>query len=345
MEQDNGNIERLLALEAKCAAQTRGENGFPPGSSSSSNDDDHNYNHHLVVWREKVVQWFYRVVDHVNEDRSTVYVATNILDLYFRISSNSNALVNEKTYELAAIVSLFLAWKLRSNSSTNVGGLRLETLITLSFHNRGEVHQICEAAVSMKKDIVEKLSLKQQHELIVIAPVDFVTLYIQQFLPTARRRQRQQSEILETAVHLVELAVFDSALSSLSGCKASQIALAAVLIALDLAEKDGRSHDGGYPFHSKVPISILLAASTHRIDWIRNRLQLLRYQQQQQQQEHLTSTLNAVEPAVACNNDENDDEDTMPHLIPAVTEEDEDDYADDTTTTTATAAAVNTCLR
>ena len=51
-------------------------------SRRPSSDNDSDDLGHLTVWRERVAQWVYTVVDHVDADRSTVYNVLLLLDAY-----------------------------------------------------------------------------------------------------------------------------------------------------------------------------------------------------------------------------------------------------------------------
>lgn len=68
-------------------------------SSSSSNINE--------VWREKICEWAYQVIDHFDFSREVVGVAIHYLDRYL-----ATRIVSKKIFQLAAMTSLFLAIKL-----------------------------------------------------------------------------------------------------------------------------------------------------------------------------------------------------------------------------------------
>ena len=95
---------------------------------------------HLTVWRERVAQWAYTVVDHVQADRAAVYNVLLLLDSYLdaiaatRSSSssiidadgNGEGMVGEidaPTYQLLAMSCLYLVLRLRGSGALTVGQL------------------------------------------------------------------------------------------------------------------------------------------------------------------------------------------------------------------------------
>lgn len=97
--------------------------GFVPpataslGSSTSTSSSTIN-----EVWREKICEWSYQVVDHFDFSREVVSVSINYLDRYLAKRS-----VNKKVFQLAAMTSLFLAIKLYEP-----GRLSMSSMIELS---------------------------------------------------------------------------------------------------------------------------------------------------------------------------------------------------------------------
>jgi protoheme ferro-lyase len=74
------------------------------------------------VWREKICEWSYQVIDHFDFSREVVSVATNYLDRYL-----STRTVNKKVFQLAAMTSLYIAIKLHEP-----GRLSMSSMIELS---------------------------------------------------------------------------------------------------------------------------------------------------------------------------------------------------------------------
>lgn len=61
------------------------------------------------LWREQICDWSYNIVDHFDLDRETVSVSFSYLD---RFVSRYHNQLNHKTYQLAAMTTLYMAIKL-----------------------------------------------------------------------------------------------------------------------------------------------------------------------------------------------------------------------------------------
>lgn len=173
--------------------------------------DDESWTRNLV-WREKVVQWCYDVADHLDEDRSVVYVAMNILDR-FCASTASTRPMDEKMYEVASLSSIFLAVRIAGS-----GELLLQELISMS---RGGITS--KDIVTTGTSIINALSWEHR----ILTPIDFVKAMIQ-LIPSLDESPRKQA-VLDSASYLIELAVCDVFLSHF---KPSCLAVAAMLSAL-----------------------------------------------------------------------------------------------------------------
>jgi lipoyl(octanoyl) transferase len=80
---------------------------FPSGMSASTASSCSGINE---VWREKICEWCYQVVDHFDYNRQVVAIALNYLDRYLALRP-----VNRKIFQLAAMTCLFLAIKLNES--------------------------------------------------------------------------------------------------------------------------------------------------------------------------------------------------------------------------------------
>jgi hypothetical protein len=163
-----------------------------------------------LVWREKVAHWCYDVVDHLNESRSLVYVAMNMLDRYCAVSTTDGSTMDEQTYERASMTALFLAVRIAGS-----GNLCLQELTSMS---RGEIQ--VRDIISMGTCMIKSLTWEHR----IVTPLDFVGVWLG-LISQDLRSQR----VLDSACYLVEIAVCDA---SLSKSKASDVALAAVLNSL-----------------------------------------------------------------------------------------------------------------
>jgi hypothetical protein len=74
------------------------------------------------VWREKICEWSYQVIDHFDFSREIASVSIHYLDRFLGTRQ-----VNKKVFQLAAMTSLFLAIKLYEP-----GRLSMSSMIELS---------------------------------------------------------------------------------------------------------------------------------------------------------------------------------------------------------------------
>jgi hypothetical protein len=97
---------------------------FKSSSTSSSTSSTSSSSSSLIneVWREKICEWSYQVIDHFDFSREVVGVAIHYLDRYL-----ATKVVNKKMFQLAAMTSLFLAIKLYEP-----GRLSMSSMIELS---------------------------------------------------------------------------------------------------------------------------------------------------------------------------------------------------------------------
>ena len=74
------------------------------------------------LWREKICEWSYQVIDHFDFSREVVSISMHYLDRYLATRP-----VDKKIFQLAAMTSLFLAIKLHEP-----GRLSMSSMIELS---------------------------------------------------------------------------------------------------------------------------------------------------------------------------------------------------------------------
>jgi hypothetical protein len=74
------------------------------------------------IWREKICEWSYQVIDHFDFSREVVSVSIHYLDRYLATRP-----VNKKIFQLAAMTTLYLAIKLYEP-----GTLSMASMIELS---------------------------------------------------------------------------------------------------------------------------------------------------------------------------------------------------------------------
>lgn len=164
----------------------------------------------LSVWRDRVAQWYYNVVDHLGVPRDVVYLAMNFLDRISAINS-ANRMMTKEEYELSSTTCIFLAMRVTSNRTD----LKVSDLLQLC-ESRLQVTEIQTAGTRL----LRCLSMKTP----MITPSTFVKAYIQ--LLQSMVSCEDASSLLETSLYLTELSVCDH---SLSRAPASELAFAAVL--------------------------------------------------------------------------------------------------------------------
>ena len=198
------NLRQLLALE---------EATYNSEASEEFNLNELECHHTHPVWREKVTQWCYDVVDYFQESRSVVYVTMNILDRFIA-KNHSSFDVSSKHFELASLSSLFLAMRISGS-----GNLCLSQLVGMS-RSVVSAKEIIELGTRM----VKSLSWNSR----LVTPLEFVRAMCDELPQNIDTITRQ--EILDSASYFVEISVCDITLSSK---RASTTAFASVLNALN----------------------------------------------------------------------------------------------------------------
>lgn len=97
------------------------------------------------AWRQRMCEWMYGVVDHCNFRRDIVGISAAYLDLC--LSKDTQVINSRRTYQLAAMTSLYLAMKVYDTSY-----VKLESLIKLG---RGLFRT--EDVIEMEQQILTKL--------------------------------------------------------------------------------------------------------------------------------------------------------------------------------------------
>jgi hypothetical protein len=95
------------------------------------------------IWREKICEWSYQVVDHFDFNREIVAISLSYLDRFLATRQ-----VNKKIFQLAAMTTLYLAIKLYEP-----GTLKMSSLIELS---RG--YFLVEHIAAMEDAVLRSLS-------------------------------------------------------------------------------------------------------------------------------------------------------------------------------------------
>mmetsp|Transcript_27205 Transcript_27205/g.41820 ORF Transcript_27205/g.41820 Transcript_27205/m.41820 type:complete len:333 (-) Transcript_27205:50-1048(-) len=165
-----------------------------------------------VTWRERVAQWCYDVIDHLELPREVVYLAMNILDRYIA-SSHTPFSQDKDVYEATAITSLFLAIRISGSMDIKVPDL---LCMSRSSAQTKDIH-------STGSSILETLTFSQQ----ILTPTAFVKA-LMSFL-TSSLSTRNSMSLFELSSYLVEIAVCDQQFCRV---RPQELAFAALFIAM-----------------------------------------------------------------------------------------------------------------
>jgi Cyclin, N-terminal domain len=108
---------KLIADDVDIVDQQRGSPSCSKQSSGSTSTSGIN-----EVWREKICEWSYQVIDHYDFSREVVGIALSYLDRYL-----SKRSVNKKHFQLLAMTCLYLAIKIYEP-----GTISMKSIIGLS---------------------------------------------------------------------------------------------------------------------------------------------------------------------------------------------------------------------
>ncbi|GAX26624.1 hypothetical protein FisN_21Lh094 [Fistulifera solaris] len=254
------SIHKMLALEASMKCGDGEEN-------AASNEGVNS------LWRQKVALWCYQVVDHLEEERSTVYVAMNILDR-FCSALHSRAGMDEHAYEVASMTALFLAVRIAGS-----GNLEMSELLSMS--RKGISSQ---DIMLTGTSIIETLDLSKR----ILTPFDFIAS-LADHLPLSLKADA--SRLRDSACYLAEMAVCDTVLSSF---KASEVAFVAFVNSIEeMVSKSEASVFGS--FVAKATDIIPSSSETARIS---RRLRGI-YQKQRQDSRSPSAQQAEAQPVVA----------------------------------------------
>jgi Cyclin, N-terminal domain len=88
------------------------------------------------VWRRKLCEWCYEVVDHFGFDREVVSIALNFLDRSVAVKTQqSGTNITRREFQLFAVTSLYMAVKVHGETESAVGPrqkLRIDAFVQLS---------------------------------------------------------------------------------------------------------------------------------------------------------------------------------------------------------------------
>jgi hypothetical protein len=199
----------------------------------------------LEDWRKKICQWSFRVIDHFHLDREVVTVGMNLFDRFLVEYSPHGAFsasgcpcpsckrsISSRSYQLAAMASLYLAIKLHRESTTDptVPRRRSFTLTKFVDLSRGQFSQ--DDIVQMEQVVLSTLKWRVSPS----TPMVFVN-YLLDLLPRPAIDHGSHPGLVlhvlrELSRYLTELAVCLG--MEVSRHAPSQTGFAAILVSMDL---------------------------------------------------------------------------------------------------------------
>lgn len=194
----------LRSINAECTSSSM----TPPQQTSSSQASVNE------MWREKICEWSYQVVDHFDFNREIVSISLSYLDRFL-----CSRPVNKKIFQLAAMTTLYLAIKLYEP-----GKLRMSSLIELS---RG--YFTMEHIVAMEEEILSGLSWNMHPPTALTQVQHFL-----QLLPMPCNTLPIKHDITELSRFLTELSVCDYYFVTR---RPSSVALASIFNAMEVVEQ------------------------------------------------------------------------------------------------------------
>eukprot|EP00579_Thalassiosira_antarctica_P009758 CAMPEP_0201908202 /NCGR_PEP_ID=MMETSP0903-20130614/383_1 /ASSEMBLY_ACC=CAM_ASM_000552 /TAXON_ID=420261 /ORGANISM="Thalassiosira antarctica, Strain CCMP982" /LENGTH=337 /DNA_ID=CAMNT_0048442493 /DNA_START=172 /DNA_END=1185 /DNA_ORIENTATION=+ len=201
---EDGTVAQAAASSATVTpSSTSGRDGNSASAGSSSSQINE-------LWREKICEWCYQVVDHFDFNREVVSVAMSYLDRYLATRT-----VNRRIFQLAAMTALYLAIKL-----FEPGKLRMTSLIDLS---RG--YFTAEHIVTMEDSMLQSLHWH------VHPPTPFAFCGDLMLLVSGDINPRARHDVSELSRFMTELSVCDYWFVTK---KPSSVALAAIINAIEL---------------------------------------------------------------------------------------------------------------
>lgn len=206
------------------------------------------------IWREKICEWSFQVVDHFDFNREIVEVSLSYLDRYL-----SSQHVNKKIFQLAAMTTLYLAIKLYENRS-----LKITSLIELS---RGKF--MPEHISAMEESILRSLSW-HVHPPTTLSFIHHLMLLIPDTCPPTVKH-----DILELSRFLSELSICDYYFVLQ---KRSSIAIACLLNSLDTITEERLPRRSRSIFYDAVVQVTNLDYNSEEILCCRTRLRDMYYQ-------------------------------------------------------------------
>lgn len=170
--------------------------------------------------RELMFLWCYRIVDRLGFERDTVAVAASYVDRFLRIYECDRA-----TYKLTCITALYIACKMH-------GTCKEVAALPTCFETLSKGEFISQNIYEMEMILLNSFHWKFLHPPTACAIVRMMSL-----LSLPSRPNFVRKNILDVSLFLTEISVFDRYHSST--CNPSSVALASLLLAIDLHPQKG----------------------------------------------------------------------------------------------------------
>mmetsp|Transcript_30314 Transcript_30314/g.69468 ORF Transcript_30314/g.69468 Transcript_30314/m.69468 type:complete len:363 (-) Transcript_30314:666-1754(-) len=216
----------------------------PAGSPSTTSNNGVN-----EVWREKICEWSYQVVDHFDFNREVVAISLSYLDRFLSTRS-----CNKKVFQLAAMTALYLAIKLNEPRT-----LKMSSLVELS---RG--YFTADHIAAMEEAVLRALEWRMHPPTSLAFVRNLLTL-----LPPNTVLNGVWHDIMEMSRFLTELSVCDYFFVT---HKPSTIAMAAVLNSIKGISEEKFSMSDRTTFLEQVVLVSGLRHDSADVSEVRNML-------------------------------------------------------------------------
>jgi len=252
-----------IDLERKTPTQSKGNIAPSSATSSCSSAASSNSGGINEVWREKICEWTFQVIDHFDFNREVASISLNYLDRYL-----STRMVNRKMFQLAAMTSLFLAVKLYEPTT-----LKMSSFVELS---RGYFKT--EHIGKMESSILWTLSWHVHPP----TPLGFVRNYVL-LLEKSGSSPAVTLEVNEVARFLTELSICDYYFTTR---KPSSTGLGAVLAAFERFDENTLPLRVQRTFLKLVRSMEVIDPFSDEVQGCKSRLSATYHQDESEQEEH-----------------------------------------------------------
>lgn len=276
----------IIDEQVRCMVQQESQNYNCPHYLDESNSSRYQSGTCIAypnaIWRRKICEWSYKVVDHFGLDREIVNISLNYLDRYLGLSplavsrrdsilgrfhgtvspQDQDSLLYSKRFQLCAISSLYLSIKLhgdhvegaRSSKSCKLG---LAAFVDLS---RGQF--TAEQIQTMELKLLDTLqwrvnpptSVKFATYFLHLLPIEYIaqTETLQSQINSTRHHvnERVVHVLHELSRYLCELSICVYSLSVVH--KASVVAFASILTSISLIDPSHFSYKVKSEFLEKI---------------------------------------------------------------------------------------------